>query len=756
MQRFGRRRKSAIPAIPLFLFLALPMPTPAQVPPGPVVHHFDSFRIDFDIHADGTYVETTRKTTRILDAGNVAESRRLFIDLLPPWLANKKSRFQLLVGVDIKPDGKRVDAVQKEIPSQSLGAAPPWAPATQRVLEFQDVQIGDTLEFAERFELLEAEADHGVLLDRFFPRSDAYDDVRVTVRAPHGKVTRFETGNAGTLEKGADAQGDVWTWKFANPQPIAISYGEPMDASRLVRIHITNYADVAAEMAAIHARQAPLLANNPTSSVPKLGVDASVTGDLAQQGGMPMHYSRPRSDWKEAQKSSYQELLARGKFDVLVVPFQVYANALDSGTRSLMTAELAQAQVDVTGARVADPYLVAPALGDGERRIDPDEVYRFADRLGVRQIIWGYVGHTRQGRMLLALQRQTRDGAGDLNAKTAIDASFSDSSAFTDEKPPLAVFEELLPRIAARIIDPKGWHPAPPGPGSLDEDPLPDAPITYLNRAKDPARAALAFQLLAYLAPPSAERARLRFAEKSWLALRQLSSSSPDYRVLCARAWWLLGQRPAALQTLGTPASAEERELRAARRRPTRGAAARRGGAPGRLPLVRDNGRQRHAGRLSRGQSRARRERNCRAAAARRSVAPVGAARCRGCGLVGPIRQCRPQAHPRPGFSDSRFHARGHRQRRVLRRESGPDPDGSGSCRPASRAPAPAGARAGLVLPGHRARTDRARLPGPDRGHRGDQPLARSPLPARNAGRAGSGAGAPGANRELVPGQPRL
>jgi tetratricopeptide (TPR) repeat protein len=54
---------------------------------------------------------------------------------------------------------------------------------------------------------------------------------------------------------------------------------------------------------------------------------------------------------------------------------------------------------------------------------------------------------------------------------------------------------------------------------------------------------------------------RERLIEKSMLAILGMSPASPDYRTLKARALMHMGQRPAALKTLGVPESGEEKHL---------------------------------------------------------------------------------------------------------------------------------------------------------------------------------------------------
>jgi len=278
--------------------------------------------------------------------------------------------------------------------------------------------------------------------------------------------------------------------------------------------------------------------------------------DLAQ---IPRGYPRPASAWRSNEKAAYGDLLAKGRFDVLVVPFQVQDYALDRITRSLMTAELALA-IGAVQRKVPDPHLVARALGDGERRFDLNEVYRLAERLGVTRVVLGYVGHRRNNMMRLTIQYQD-SSSGLLNPAAAFKLTHFDDLSFSDEDPPIEVYERLLPRVLAAIgIDsPKG---AALRPGSrFDATELPLSPLGMVPDQAEPARDAYYLQLLAALTPRYAERSRERLIEKSFLAIQSMPAGSPDYRVLKARAFMHMGLRPAALKALGAPDSNEKKHV---------------------------------------------------------------------------------------------------------------------------------------------------------------------------------------------------
>ena len=275
---------------------------------------------------------------------------------------------------------------------------------------------------------------------------------------------------------------------------------------------------------------------------------------------LPPAFPRSASLWKSTEKAAYEELLSKGSFDVLLVPFQAQQYALDRPTRSLMSAQLARiAQAKL---KVPDPYLVARALGDGERRFAADDVYRLAYKLNVKRVVWGYVGYDGQYKLRVLVQVQAPGQGGRFYEQSPLTAQPFEGPSISDDDPPLEAFQRMLPEVARAA----GFElPATeaPAPASLPDAALPSTIIGLTGRAEGALSDALTFQLLAALTPSTGTRARERFAEKSMLALQRVSADAPGYRYLKARGLMLLGARPAALKALGTPQSAEEQHLAA-------------------------------------------------------------------------------------------------------------------------------------------------------------------------------------------------
>lgn len=288
--------------------------------------------------------------------------------------------------------------------------------------------------------------------------------------------------------------------------------------------------------------------------------------DYAMARFLPSKYSRPTSDWQDKEKAFYGKLLSGAKFDVLVVPFQVWGWGVDRATRSLMTAELAAGLAQSQKLKIPDPYLVAKALGEGQRQLKQEDIYKLADAIGAQRIVSAYVGHDRKGKMSIAILSQdhagtARDGAAWVSP---VATKKFEGISFDDDVPAIQAYETVLPEILRSV----GADPASPlfeqKEGKLAADVLPPSPFSLATSTGNPAQDAYTFLLYSALAPANLEKTREIFAEKAYLALLGLSPASPDYRALRARIYMTLGLRMAAIKVLELPQTDEERAVLAA------------------------------------------------------------------------------------------------------------------------------------------------------------------------------------------------
>jgi len=268
----------------------------------------------------------------------------------------------------------------------------------------------------------------------------------------------------------------------------------------------------------------------------------------------------PPSPWAAGQKQLFATLLGKHHVDVLVVPVQVLGSGLDRVERRLIDLRVAQYLAASTGRSVADPVLVSRALGEGQRAVQPSEVYSLAQSTKAKLLVWPQAGHDEHGRMVLAVRRQTRDDVGGwLESGTK-----QWSVVFSEEELPAEVIGRLLPEIAA-LVDPSAKPPATSTVARADSVALPSSPLAMLaEETASPVVRANYLELLALLHPEEPELAQERAFVRALAALDELAPDSPDLHLLKARALFHLDRRPAALHALGTPQTSAERAMLAA------------------------------------------------------------------------------------------------------------------------------------------------------------------------------------------------
>ena len=268
-----------------------------------------------------------------------------------------------------------------------------------------------------------------------------------------------------------------------------------------------------------------------------------------------------QSHWLDADHQLYADILAKQKVDILVAPFQVQGYALDRVERALMTADLAYALGSTKRVTVADPWLVARALGEGLRRIDPDSIERLANRVGAKKIIYAYVGHDLQHTFTLTLQVRDLQGGAAPPQKWQQDWR---AVPFTDEQTPALKFHDLLPEVVAALPLKLQLKRA-----AMKTEKAPP-PVRIATTLRELAAAtpntptALAeFDLLGTLTDTAAELARERSFERGLLLALNAATSDPRQQFLEAYALWGLERRPTALWLLHDQQTPEALALRA-------------------------------------------------------------------------------------------------------------------------------------------------------------------------------------------------
>lgn len=284
-----------------------------------------------------------------------------------------------------------------------------------------------------------------------------------------------------------------------------------------------------------------------------MSLPAAAQGDTAGQ---------PRSEWIEATKALYAELLPGSAQDVLLVPFQVRGNAVDQPARALMTRYLDDRLRRTTDLRIPPVTAISRALGESARTFDDREILRIADALKVKYIVRGYVGHDLDESMDVEIEIREREADAALAWQDNAFRKSWNRIPFSDEQPPEEAFRGMLDKIAASLPFPTmkniGTFPVDNATPALPQS------LAALASSKpaDPLESAWRLQLLGLLAPGWTEAGE-PFFERSLVALARLSPRLPGFALLKSRALFHLHRRPAAVAALGTPTTPEEKAFAA-------------------------------------------------------------------------------------------------------------------------------------------------------------------------------------------------
>ena len=276
--------------------------------------------------------------------------------------------------------------------------------------------------------------------------------------------------------------------------------------------------------------------------------------------GLPWPEALPpaTSAWLEREKTLFREVLSAHRYETIVLPVQADDPSFDRVARSLMTRYLTMRAEERTGVSLPDPTLFARALGVRERRLDPDDAFKLASKLGARKLLASKVRRS-GGTFSVQADLWIRDDAGWKQAG----AGKLERLAYGERLPPSVAFRESVDSL----LDQLGIG-ATQAPHAVTATPPVESPLHDLRQlatlaSGSPAERALRLQILAALHERESLDAEALW-ERSLLALWRVPAESELARVLEARAYLHLYRRPYALGRLGTPASAVGRALAAA------------------------------------------------------------------------------------------------------------------------------------------------------------------------------------------------
>lgn len=273
--------------------------------------------------------------------------------------------------------------------------------------------------------------------------------------------------------------------------------------------------------------------------------------------GKPLE--QPESAWLDSQHAAFQGALAKQRVDVLVVPFQVQGYGLERTERALMSADLAYQLGRLV--RVADPFLVARALGEGARRYERNHIIKLAQAVGARAVVIGYVGHDRAHHVTITIERLALDTTHAFPVVTnTVQRDWRDVP-FTDTDPPFAVFHKMLPSVVESIGFANGDAGHALKPARFPRS----AAFSFADLAsrQDGMSWSVALDLLGAMAASTDELSRERLFERALVTSWHFDAAGDDTTFVRAYALTGLEHRPAALALLKDASRPEVAVLRA-------------------------------------------------------------------------------------------------------------------------------------------------------------------------------------------------
>jgi hypothetical protein len=254
----------------------------------------------------------------------------------------------------------------------------------------------------------------------------------------------------------------------------------------------------------------------------------------------------PRSLWVESQKAAFAATLARTKADLLIAPFQTQGYGLDRIERAIMTADLAYELG--RSVSVADPFLVARALGEGRRRFEHESILRLAQSVGAQKVVVPYVGHGRDHHMTITIGVFEVEPPGASSQVAPSTRKDWRSIEFSDADPPYSVFHRMLPDVlrelslASDSSDQNSAVAAVTFPSAVTES---FARMAAMDSSAIPGSVGLA--LLGTLAPIAGAVTRERLFERAYVTSLHFDGPGPQTDFLRAYILTNLQRRPAAL-----------------------------------------------------------------------------------------------------------------------------------------------------------------------------------------------------------------
>jgi len=209
-------RQGILIAALLLMNLSIAVAEPMSESDIPLRYTNDS--IEYDVHADGSYIETQKWSTVILKESALEGSKEASVTF-----STSVAKGEILEAYTLKKSGKRIDApksgYQVSTNDGYASRSPLYSDETTITVLFPELAVGDTTVFAYRVTNREGMFPNQFSIYHVFSRFKAYDDIAIKITAPRSLRLRsksyFFTARPSVEKEGKQ----ILEWSFQNKKP---------------------------------------------------------------------------------------------------------------------------------------------------------------------------------------------------------------------------------------------------------------------------------------------------------------------------------------------------------------------------------------------------------------------------------------------------------------------------------------------------------------------------------------------------------
>ena len=204
----------------LALFLAtIPVRAEDQKTPFQGYTKYLSYRVQYDVNADGTHVETVRWALKVLRQQGVGYANRASVSF-----SDRLERAEIIEAYTLKGGSRRIDVpvgnFQEESNQGRENVSPLFNDIRTRTVAFPEVAVGDTVVFAYKLTQHEAPFPGNFSMMEAFSKFQVYDDTEVSLSAPASLPLKiYQRGVQGGEVASHDGRRH-WHWTYQNLQQV--------------------------------------------------------------------------------------------------------------------------------------------------------------------------------------------------------------------------------------------------------------------------------------------------------------------------------------------------------------------------------------------------------------------------------------------------------------------------------------------------------------------------------------------------------